>query len=114
MANTGKINVGLLDTIITIVSFVVTESPETGGDVTTPSDLGTLHAQRINVSGQEEEDGKIVWLNVRKYIVGYSSVIAASGVEMAVRDEDGGLYDIHNVDIIGKKDFLLLKCSKRV
>ena len=105
MSNYNKIKVAELDTIITIVSITLVKDE-------TLTELGTLHAKRINVSGEEEEEGKIKWLSVRKYLTRYSAQLLADGVTMYIRTDEGD-FNIHNVEPEGRKQWLVLKCSKR-
>lgn len=112
MSNYNKIKVAELDTIITIVSITLVKDEETGDETETLTELGTLHAKRINVSGEEEEEGKIKWLSVRKYLTRYSAQLLADGVTMYIRTDEGD-FNIHNVEPEGRKQWLVLKCSKR-
>ncbi|MFD0762985.1 head-tail adaptor protein [Lutibacter aestuarii] len=89
----------------------ITES-DTGEDVPLEVNFKQVWASLDDLSGSEDADGKIIALNVRKYVIRYIKEVVISGVEMLVVDEDG-TYNITSVQQLGRKNFLLLKCRKR-
>lgn len=65
-----------------------------------------------DVSGTEEEDGKVFALNVRRYTVVYEPVIAALEMTDLIIVDGADRYNIHSVSFIGRKDYIQFKCSK--
>jgi len=107
-----RVYIGKLDTIIELIQFG-SGRDATGGVIEQKTILGKLHANRVpGTVGSEENDGKIRWLNVRSYIIRHIDQVLTNGTNMAIRDADGD-FDIHHVAPVGKKHWLLLKCSKR-
>ncbi|MFD1292636.1 head-tail adaptor protein [Lutibacter holmesii] len=74
--------------------------------------INPLWAYLDDVSGNESVDGKVIALNVRKYTVRYNEEILTEGDKMVIVDADGS-YNIHSIEQLGRKTYLVLKCSKR-
>ena len=94
------------------INTVALVASETGEEKRTEVPFINLWAKIDDVSGSETEDGKIIALNVRKYIVKYRKDIYLNAVKLVVVDEDG-TYNVNSVNQVGFKDYLILKCSKR-
>ena len=108
----NKTNIGQLNHRITINQVKVNKS-ETTGEKTNVEELYKQVWSKIDdVSGGEEIEGKVRSLNVRKYTVAYRKEILLNGETMLVVDVDG-TYNVHSVQQIGFKEYLVLKCSKR-
>ena len=110
MTNTpkiGQLNHPVILKKITMVTTSTGEETKTEVEFKNP-----LWSQLDDVSGNESEDGKVISLNVRKYIIRYNEEIATEGEKMIVTDYDGD-YNIHSIALIGRKNYLMLKCSKR-
>ena len=85
----------------------------TGEKVTTVVDyMYPLWAALNDVAGSESEDGKIIYLSVRKYVIRYVEEILIDGEKMLIKDIDG-TYNINSIEQSGNKQYLILKCSKR-
>lgn len=111
MAN--QVYIGQLNRKVAIQQYEV-ETDSTGEKIETLVDYKNVWAELKDVSGSEYEEGKIVALNVRKYTIRYNQTILQKGVEMFVYDKDEvSLYNINSVEVIGFKNYLTLKCSKR-
>lgn len=106
-----KIKIGSLNRSVMLKQISITES-DTGEDVPLEVNFKQVWASLDDLSGSEDADGKIIALNVRKYVIRYIKEVVISGVEMLVVDEDG-TYNITSVQQLGRKKFLLLKCRKR-
>ncbi|WP_449284323.1 phage head completion protein [Lutibacter aestuarii] len=106
-----KIKIGSLNRSVMLKTISITES-DTGEDVPLEVNFKQVWASLDDLSGSEDADGKIIALNVRKYVIRYIKEVVISGVEMLVVDEDG-TYNITSVQQLGRKNFLLLKCRKR-
>jgi len=110
MANSVKI--GQLNRAV-ILKKITTVVSSTGEETKTEVEFkNPLWAQLDDVTGNESEDGKVISLNVRKYTIRYNDEIATEGEKMVITDFDG-TYNIHSIALIGRKDYLTLKCSKR-
>lgn len=74
--------------------------------------LGKRWVKRIEVSGNEEEDGKLIPLSVLRYKMRFEKDVLINGEQYFFRDEDGD-YRVNSVSIIGRNRELELKCSSR-
>ena len=74
--------------------------------------LNTYWAKVEDVSGNEDVDGKIIALNVRRYTIRYNAVIAAKQITDLIINDAGDEYNIHSTANIGRKEYIVLKCSK--
>lgn len=106
-----QFQIGQMDRYIHLKKLQKDESG-TGEDIITEVDYQYTYAHLKDVSGSEEEEGKILSLNVRKYTIRYNDEVYLNGVKMILVDDDG-VYNIHSVAQIGRKAYLQLKCSKR-
>lgn len=70
-------------------------------------------ARSEDVSGNEDDEGKIIALNVRKYVVRFFPALADKKITDLFIDHKGKQYNVHAVNEKGYKDFLELKCSLR-
>lgn len=80
----------------------------------TGTSLGKRWVKRIDVSGKEEEEGKILPLRVCRFIMRFSKDVFSNGEGYFIRDDDGD-YQVNNVSLTGqgRERFLELKCSNR-
>lgn len=104
--------IGQLDTRISIKENVRVTST-TGEKTTTPTLFNTVWSKVEDVTGNEDVDGKIIALNVRKYIVRYDPALVVKQITDMFIDHDGDVYNIHSVSYQGRKEYITLKCSKR-
>lgn len=111
MSNTVKI--GQLKSRITLQKFQPA-TDTTGEKIETEVPYKTIFSYVQDVTGSESEEGKILALSVRKYIIRYDVEVLKNGVKMLVFDEtEETVYNINSVEQIGFKNYLALKCSKR-
>lgn len=103
---------GQLDARITIIENVRATSG-TGGKTDTPAPLGEFWAKVEDVSGNEEEEGKIIALNVRRYIIRHNLTIVSKKITDLTIDHGGEIYNIHSSQHLGRKEYIVLKCSKK-
>lgn len=106
-----KIYIGQLNYRITLNSVQLVAS-ETGEEKRTEVPFKTVWAKVDDVTGSETDDGKIIALNVRKYVVRYQKDILLNAVKLVIVDVDG-TYNVNSVNQLGFKEYLVLKCSKR-
>lgn len=104
--------IGQLDRRISIKEDVRATS-STGEKTKTPTLFNTVWSKVEDVSGNEDIDGKIIALNVRKYIVRYDPALVLKEITDMFIDDAGEVYNIHSVSYQGRKEFITLKCSKR-
>lgn len=105
------IYIGQLDRRISIYQLTRVKT-DTGATDTVEVLFGDFWCKPIDISGSEDSDGKVIALNVRQYAVRYDAALEQSGVKMFVRDVDGD-YNIHSIAQVGRKQYLILKASKR-
>lgn len=105
---------GQLDTRVSVFERVYTTS-STGEQTFVETLVNNGWAKIEDVSGSEEADGKIIALNVRRYVLRYDPVIIAKNItELFVQEAvTGDTYNIHSVGYIGRKEYIEFKCSKR-
>lgn len=87
---------------------------ETAERTRTEVSLGVKWVKRIDVSGQEEEEGRILSLSVCRFVIRFSSDLVVNGENYFLRDIDGD-YQVNSVSLTGqgRNRFLELKCSRR-
>ena len=85
-----------------------------GEAIKTAVSLGKKWVKRVDISGTEDEDGRLVALNVAKFLMRYTSEMMLEGTKYFIRDFDGD-YEVNSVAQFGnrRKSFLEIKCSKR-
>ena len=74
--------------------------------------LGKRWVKRIEVSGSEEVEGKVMSLSVLRYRLRFEKDVLINGESYFLRDTDGD-YRVNSVSIIGRNRELELKCSRR-
>jgi len=84
----------------------------TGETTKEPVEIGEIQSKREDNGGSESEDEKVFYFQKRIYTIRYVPQVHLKGEEMFVRDEDGD-YQIYSVELIGRKEFLKLKTTKR-
>ena len=98
------------------VEFFKTEKQNTPTSerATVVVSIGKKRVQRIDVSGQEEVEGKLLSLSVCKFVMRFDQDILINGTQYYIQDLDGK-YQINSVNITGpgRNRFLELKCSSR-
>jgi head-tail adaptor len=95
--------------------FKYTSVNNTSGEsVKTAVSLGKKWVKRVDVSGSEEEDGRLIALNVAKFMMRYTAEMMLDGTKYIIRDFDGD-FEVNSVAQFGprRKSFLEIKCSKR-
>jgi len=65
-----------------------------------------------DLSGNEDEEGKVIHIVNRTYTIPYLAAIRDNGENMVVKDE-GKEFRIYYVQELGRKMQLLLKCTVR-
>ncbi len=81
-----------------------------GGAVGSSESIGFFWASMQDLSGVEDEEGKVLHIVNRTYTIPYLTIVKTSGEEMEVIDE-GENFKIYHVQEIGRKHQLLLKCT---
>lgn len=102
---------GQLDTRIKIIENTSVTSA-TGEKDKAQVILNSYWAKVEDISGNEDIEGKIIALNVRRYTIRYSAAIAAKQITDLIIDDDGEQFNIHSTAKVGRKEYLILKCSK--
>jgi len=107
-----KIFAGMLNHRIEIYLNKAGISSATGETAKSDELVGPISCMLEDGGGNENEDGKIYYLSSRVYTIRFVEDVWKKGEQMFVRDQDGD-YEIYSVELIGKKEFLKLKTSKR-
>lgn len=104
---------GNLNTRVELYKWT-TVKEATGEGKKTLTTLGKRWVERRDVSGSEDEEGKMVALSVTRYIMRYESDLLNNGHEYVIKDQDGD-FEINSVTLVGvqRNKFIELKCSKR-
>ena len=89
-----------------------TVAQDTGERKRTDVSLGKRWVKRIEVSGSEEEEGKVMSLSVLRYRMRFEKDVLINGESYFFRDVDGE-YRVNSVSIFGRNRELELKCSRR-
>ena len=109
---TDKVYIGQLDVRIALYENTRATS-QTGSKEKTLTLFRECWAKEDFISGTEEEDGKIIALNVKRYVIRYNPTLQSKQITDMVLLHDNVQYNIYSVSQIGKKQFTVLKCSKR-
>lgn len=107
-----KTYIGQLDTRIELIETTLITGTS-GEQVSTDTTFNTVWSKMEDVSGTEDEDGKILALNVRKYTVRYDPALVAKKITDMFIDDAGDKYNVHSTEYLGRKEYIILKCSKR-
>lgn len=102
---------GKRDRRVEIFSFTTTKNTF-NEDVETPVSEGVFWAALTDLSGSEQEEGKIIHLSLRGYNIVYNPQVDQNGTLMELHDQ-GKAYRIIHVDRIGRREQLFLKCEIR-
>jgi len=111
MANI-KVYTGQLNQRIRIIERQRTNS-STGEKTYQEILFNEVWAKVEDVSGNEEEDGKILALNVRRYTIKYNPALVLKQIQDLYINHLGETYNIYSVGYVGHKEYIQLKCSKR-
>ena len=112
MAN-DTIHIGSLDRRVQIVKKSDNQS-ETGAPDHVPELVKECWAAVRFQSGNEATEGKVISLNVRMYILRYFEEIVADGEQYWIKDlKDGGEFNIHYVEQVGRNEYVICKASRR-
>jgi hypothetical protein len=107
------IHAGELNRVVELFSKTYVNQ-STNERVKNDTSLGQKRVMRVDVSGTEAEQGKLVALSVCKYIMRFDLDVLTNGTKYFIRDIDGD-YEVNSVSITGpgRNRFLELKCSSR-
>ena len=108
---TKKTQIGTLDRRVELVSYNKAKST-TGAPEETEVSLGVVWCKIEDVSVNEDVEGQVISLAVRKYIVRWQQFLIDDGALVYIKDTDGD-YNIHGFETLGRRDYLRLKTSKR-
>lgn len=75
--------------------------------------LGACFSKRIEASASTDEEGKVIPIYARKYVIRFRKDLLLDGSDYFLRDIDGD-YTINNVTIVDARNrWLELKCNRR-
>lgn len=109
MGLSGKPYIGSLDRKIKILQ-VVKERDSTGGEKSVTKVFCEPWTAIVDDSGGEQIDMAVMETSSRTYVIRWRREIEKNGFEMLLED-DGVQYKIVHVAIIGRKQYLQLRCS---
>lgn len=96
--------IGQMDRLISIVELVKTRN-STGEEEVTETVVANPYAQMIDVSANEDFEGKVRHLINRTYIIRYNPTVKAKAEELVIND-DGKKYSVYHIKENGRKKFL--------
>lgn len=105
--------IGELDYRITIKTVVPIKSETTGEETKQLEVLKPCWAKVLDVSGSEETNGRVVYVNAKEFIVRFDKrLIGPSATDKEI-EYDGENYEIVSIFKIGRKRYLKIKGIKR-
>jgi SPP1 family predicted phage head-tail adaptor len=111
--NKNETYIGELTERVTIQSYVESKSEVTGATSSTWQVLKNCWAKVEDVSGSEEIEGRIVYVNTKLFVLRYDARLvgpgATTGKQILFEGEE---YNIVSVSNIGTKRYLKLKAFK--
>lgn len=102
--------IGQLDRKVTIKQKV-NQRDDVGGYQTSFTPLASSFAKMEEVSGKEDEEGKLIHLIDRKYFVRYRSEYKENRTNLILED-DGQMYEVIHVLEHGRKAFLEFRVKR--
>lgn len=113
MAALDIVYAGEFKTLVEIYEYSYTKN-EASENVKTLIKRGRKFVKRIDVGGNEENDGRLIPLDVVRYIMRFDKNFLKEGTKYIIRDQDGD-YEVNNVRVYGSKrnKFLEIKASHR-
>ncbi|AUC13826.1 hypothetical protein BTO06_01075 [Tenacibaculum sp. SZ-18] len=111
--NRNEAYIGELTERVTIQSYVESKSQSTGATTSTWQVLKNCWAKVEDVSGTEEIEGRIVYVNKKSFVLRYDARLVGPGAtkEKQVLFDDEK-YNIVSVSKIGVKRYLRIKAFK--
>lgn len=103
--------VGQRDRRVQVVEYTTIKN-SLNEDVKTEQSVGYFYARVDDLSGTEDEEGKVIHIINRMYVIPYHPDIKARGEHMVVKDEERE-YRIYYVQEVGRHEQLRLKCTNR-
>tara|TARA_R110000772_G_scaffold153261_1_gene264237 strand:+ start:8984 stop:9322 length:339 start_codon:yes stop_codon:yes gene_type:complete len=97
---------------IEIVQYSAVKNAIGENQETAENSIGFFWAARVDASGAEGEDGKILHINQRVYNTVFNSTILEFGERMTVKDA-GKEYNIFHVSEVGRGEQLKIKALIR-
>lgn len=104
-----RVATGQRDQRVEIVEYTTVKNA-INEDVKTEVSIGFFRAAMKDVSGKEDEEGKVIYLIDRTYTIPYQSDIKTRGEQMVLKHE-GKEWQIYHVVELGRRDQLLLQCT---
>lgn len=95
---------------VELFEFTLVKSP-TSEKARVEKSLGKVWVNRQDLSGSEDEDGKLNAVTIAKFKMRYNPVIFRNANQYFLRDLDGD-YFVNGVALIGRNKTLELKCIK--
>lgn len=109
----GKTFIGELNERITIKSYVAIKSATSGAPSKQLEVLKNCWSKVEDVSGTEELEGRIVYVNTKNFTVSYDERLAGPQATEKQIEYEGETYGIIAVLKIGRKRYLKIKAVKR-
>lgn len=93
----------------------VTVTNTAGEPIQTPQSLGKRWAKRVDATGTQEDDGRIIGLGVCRYLVRFDSELFSKGSALLIKDFEDEYWQVAGPPSIhgGRKRYMEFKCRKR-
>lgn len=89
-------------------------SNEAGESVVQKTSIGSRMVKRVDALGGEEEDGRLIGLQVCRFQMRYDNEIFAKSSTLIVTDFDGDWLVVAPASLLsGRRRYMELKCRKR-
>ncbi len=105
----GRVYAGQRNRRVEIEKFTTAKNA-LNEDVKTPVSVGFFWAAMEDLTGDEQEEGKVIYVVNRSYTILFNQEVKDDGEEMTLKDE-GKDWQIFYVKEIGRKVQLTLKCT---
>lgn len=86
-----------------------------GESVETPVSLGKRFAKRVDATGGEEEDGRLIGLGVCRFQVRFDATLFAKGSQLFIKDFEDDQWEVAGPPRLmdGRRRFMEFKCRRR-
>lgn len=86
-----------------------------GESIETPSTLGKRWAKRVDATGSEDDDGRLIGLGVCRFQTRFDAALFAKGSKLFIRDFEDGNWEVAGPPRLmdGRRRYMEFKCRKR-
>lgn len=93
----------------------VTVTNTAGEPIETPNSLGKRFAKRVDATGSEDDDGRLIGLGVCRFQVRFDATLFTKGSKLFIQDFENGKWEVAGPPSLmdGRKRYMEFKCRKR-